>query len=130
MITISHIVRAAVRRAVALGRFFWILLQERLFRWSGMASIVPGGSRHSLHFAGKAVQFCRGTGIEIGSLHKRLPLVANVLYLDVQKTAELRELYKNDERVSHIGQVQLVAPGNRYPFIDDDAFDFVVRQCK
>lgn len=125
MITISHFYRAVTRRTAAFARFFLVLLGKRLLGGPGMALAFSRGSRHSLYFAGKAVQLCRGTGVEIGSLHKRLPLVANVLYLDVQKTSELRELYENDERVSRIEQVQLVAPGGRYPFIDDDAFDFV-----
>lgn len=81
--------------------------------------------KHPLHFAWKAVQLCRGTGIEIGSLHRRLPLMANVLYLDAHKTSKLRELYGEDQRVTEIGQVQLVASGGKYPFLDDGAFDFV-----
>lgn len=124
--TLSDIFRFGGRLAAAYARYGCVLLSERLFGGVGTRSRCSPVGRHSLYFAGKAVQMCRGTGVEIGSLHKRLPIVANVLYLDVRKTAGLRELYRNDERVSHIGQVHLVAPGSRYPFIDDNAFDFVV----
>ncbi|RLJ63665.1 methyltransferase domain-containing protein [Sulfurisoma sediminicola] len=126
MMTLSDIFRFAGRLAAAHVRYGRVLLSERLFGDAGTRSRRSPVGRHSLYFAGKAVQLCRGTGVEIGSLHKRLPLVASVLYLDVRKTTELREIYRNDERVSHIGQVHLVAPGSRYPFIDDNAFDFVV----
>lgn len=83
------------------------------------------GLRHPLHFAGKAVQLCRGTGLEVGSLHRRLPLAANVLYLDMCSMAQLRSQYSEDPRVDQIGRVHLVAKGGSYPFIDDNAFDFV-----
>jgi SAM-dependent methyltransferase len=126
MMTLSDILRFAGRLAAAYGRYGRVLLSERLLGGVGMRSRRSPVGKHSVYFAGKSVQLCRGTGVEIGSLHKRLPLVANVLYLDVRKTTELRDLYRNDDRVSQIGQVHLVAPGSRYPFIDDNAFDFLV----
>ena len=117
------------RLRVYAGVVGGLTIEHLLARWLQIIgtgrpmSARPG--RHSLYFAGKAVQLCRGTGIEVGSLHRRLPLMANVLYLDRQKTSMLRESYRADDRVDEIGQVQLVASGGRYPFIDDGAFDFV-----
>lgn len=81
---------------------------------------------HAREFCGKAIELCRGTGIEIGVLHKPMPLEANVIYLDFCKTSELKKAYANDPRVHSIRQVQLTWKGNTYPFIDDNAFDFVV----
>jgi SAM-dependent methyltransferase len=126
MMKLSDIFRFAVRLAAGYLRYGRVLLVESLFGGVGTRARNSPVGRHSLYFAGKAVMLCRGTGVEVGSLNKRLPLAANVLYLDVRKTTELRELYRNDGRVSHIGQVHLVAHGGRYPFIDDNAFDFVV----
>lgn len=92
---------------------------------AGMRKRIGSGLTHPIYFASKAVQLCRGTGIEIGSLHRRLPLAANVLYLDMCTTTQLRSQYAEDPRVDEIGQVHLVAKGGSYPFIDDNAFDFV-----
>lgn len=101
------------------------LLASMLQRLASNKTSSMRVKKHSLHYAWKAVQLCRGTGIEIGSLHRRLPLMANVLYLDAHKTSMLRELYGEDQRVTEIGQVQLIASGGKYPFLDDGAFDFV-----
>jgi len=93
--------------------------------------IQPGYGRkrraatHPLFLAGKAFALCRGTGIEIGALHRRLPLLANVFYLDLRATSALLDRYNKDRNVDHIGQVQLITTGSRYPFLDSDALDFV-----
>ncbi len=86
---------------------------------------ASGRSRHS-DFGRKAYELCKGKGLEIGALHNPFDLDADVVYLDQRKTAELRAGFKNHPRVRRIPQVQLVWKGDSYPFIDDNAFDFVV----
>lgn len=85
-------------------------------------------SFHSRHtpYGRTAHKLCRGRGLEIGALHRPFDLDAQVTYLDYDKTASLRQAYRNDERVGDIRQVQIVWKGNTYPFIDDNAFDFVI----
>ena len=100
-------------RAVKLGMLACVRLLQgfTVFRllgaWllkAGMGKRIGSGLTHPLYFASKAVQLCRGTGIEIGSLHRRLPLAANVLYLDMCTTTQLRSQYADDPRVDEIGQ--------------------------
>ncbi|EGJ49664.1 class I SAM-dependent methyltransferase [Desulfocurvibacter africanus] len=86
---------------------------------------VHGRSRHS-DFGRKAYELCKGKGLEIGALHNPFDLDAEVVYLDQRKTAELRAHFKKHPRVRRISQIQLVWKGDAYPFIDDNAFDFVV----
>lgn len=82
--------------------------------------------KHSKDFAGKAVELCKGLGIEIGALHRPMPLDAQVIYLDHYKTEELRRTYAGDPRVSAIRQVHVAWNDGRYPFFDDNAFNFVI----
>jgi SAM-dependent methyltransferase len=77
-------------------------------------------------FARAAYLMCRGRGLEIGALYKPFDLDAEVVYLDMQSTESLQQQYAKDPRVGTILQVQLVWKGNTYPFIDNDAFDFVI----
>ena len=49
-----------------------------------------------------------------------------MVYLDMQSTESLQQQYAKDPRVGTILQVQLVWKGNTYPFIDNNAFDFVI----
>lgn len=83
---------------------------------------------HSAAHAGRAIQLCRGIGLEIGALYKPLPLDACVIHLDRFSTKELKRSYANDKNVpnSQIRQVQVVWKNSYYPFFDDEAFDFVV----
>lgn len=82
--------------------------------------------QHSKSFAGMAIELCKGTGVEIGALHRSMPLDAQVIYLDHYKTEELRQAYAGDPRVSSIRQVQIAWKNGTYPFFDDNAFDFVI----
>lgn len=82
-------------------------------------------SRYSA-FGRKAHELCRGNGLEIGALHRPFDLDAHVTYLDYERTAQLKQAYRRDERVGDIRQVQLVSKDVEYPFLDDDAFDFVI----
>jgi SAM-dependent methyltransferase len=88
----------------------------------------PDPGTHSRHskYGRPAYRLCRGKGLEIGALHRPFDLDAHVTYLDYDKTANLRRDYRKDETVGHIPQVQLVWRGVVYPFIDDNAFDFVI----
>lgn len=85
-------------------------------------------SFHSRHtpYGRTAYKLCKGRGLEIGALHRPFDLDAHVTYLDYDKTASLQQAYRSDERVGDIRQVQIVWKGNTYPFIDDNAFDFVI----
>lgn len=112
---------ATIVSRISLGQVLAFVLQHLPGEKTSSARV----KKHPLHYAWKAVQLCRGTGIEVGSLHRRLPLMANVLYLDAHKTTSLLELYSKDQRVTEIGQVQLIASGGKYSFLDDGAFDFV-----
>lgn len=85
---------------------------------------AQGRGRHS-DFGRKAFELCRGKGLEIGALHNPFDLDAEVVYLDQRKTADLRAGFKGHPRVRSIPQIQLVWKGDTYPFIDDNAFDFV-----
>jgi SAM-dependent methyltransferase len=89
---------------------------------------VPRRVCHSRHsaFGRKAHELCRGTGVEIGALHKPFDLDANVIYLDREGTADLKKQYEGDPRVSDIIQVNIVCKDNTYPFFDTNAFDFVI----
>lgn len=116
------------RRIAAYFRVSQVWLAEHcgiLLIYPSHGHRIDKTKKHPIHFAGKAVSLCRGTGIEVGALHRRLPLVANVLYLDVRSTDGLLEQYQKDDRVTEINQIHLVANGGRYPFIDTGAFDFV-----
>ena len=66
-----------------------------------------------------------GFGLEIGALHKPFDLDATVIYLDCKSKEELLEQYKNDAKVSRIKHVHLKAPGDSFPFICSNIFDFV-----
>lgn len=93
-------------------------------------SVKPGrdASTHSRNtdFGRTAHALCKGKGLEIGALHRPFDLDAHVTYLDYDKTESLRHAYRNDPRVGEIRQVQLVWKGVAYPFLDDNAFDFVI----
>lgn len=86
----------------------------------------PGTHSRDTAFGRTAHKLCKGKGLEIGALHRPFDLDAHVIYLDYDKTASLRNSYKKDPRVGEIRQVQLVWKGVSYPFLDDNAFDFVI----
>ncbi len=90
-----------------------------------LSEIAEKHSRHS-EFARAAYLMCRGRGLEIGALYKPFDLDAEMVYLDMQSTESLQQQYAKDPRVGTILQVQLVWKANTYPFIDNDAFDFVI----
>lgn len=83
---------------------------------------------HSMTHAGRAPELCKGIGLEIGSLHKPLPLDACVIHVDRFSTEELKCNYAKDKNISidQIRQVQVAWKDGVYPFFDNNAFDFVV----
>lgn len=83
---------------------------------------------HSPSHAGKALDLCKGIGIEIGALHKPLPLDACVLHVDRFPTKSLAKSYRDDPNVpqDQIRQVHVAWNDGDYPFFDENAFDFVV----
>lgn len=86
---------------------------------------------HEMHsrdsaFGRNAFRICKGRGLEIGALHKPFDLDADVTYLDRESTSDLKRIYAKDRRVTSIRQVQIVWKETTYPFIDDNAYDFVI----
>lgn len=96
--------------------------------WSIPSERTSSNARHTRYseFGRTAFALCKGKGLEIGALHRPFDLDAQVTYLDYEPTKKLREDYRNDTRVGHIQQVQLVCKSSFYPFIDSEAFDFVI----
>jgi SAM-dependent methyltransferase len=89
------------------------------------AAVETSHSRNS-DLGRKAFELCKGKGLEIGALHQAFDLDAEVIYLDRDRTEDLRIQYKNDPRVNDIQQVQIVWHSSTYPFLDNNAFDFVI----
>lgn len=81
--------------------------------------------QHDREFCGKAIEYCQGMGVEIGALDKPLALEGDVIFLDRNSTSELRKIYARDPRGPFVIQVHIVWKESRYPFFDDNAFDFV-----
>lgn len=86
------------------------------------------GKFHSQEFSKIAKEFCKGNGIEIGGLHSRLNVNANVKSVDYLDTATLREKYKNDKNIEYkdIWPVDIVSQAWDLPTIEDCSLDFVM----
>lgn len=111
---------AGCGRSVVVERLSLSYLKPPSVQKSG-----PFHSRYSTH-GRQAYALCRGKGLEIGALHKPFDLDASVTYLDRYRTVELIAAYKDDPRVDSVVQVQIAWPSHKYPFLDDNAFDFVI----
>lgn len=107
------------------SRAFILELIDACWRENSLDVFITKKHEHKRDFAAKAIDYCKGTGIEIGALDKPLGLNANVIFLDRNSTQELKQFYADDPRAARIRQVQIVWKGNKYPFLDDSAFDFV-----
>lgn len=77
-------------------------------------------------FGKYAYRLCKGREVEIGALHKPFDLDADALYLDRYSTKELIKAYAGGNRVSETRPAQLVSGEDYYPFIGDEAFDFII----
>lgn len=104
------------------------ILENISFKYDIGGFVVNRPVSHSVGHAGKALELCKGIGIEIGALHMPLPLDACVIRVDRFSTNDLKRLYLKSEElsISQIRQVQVVSKDAYYPFFDDNAFDFVV----
>lgn len=74
-----------------------------------------------------ARRYLQGNGIEIGALHKPLPLppAANVQYVDRMPTAELRKHYP-ELRDWPLVEPHIVDDGEKLTTISDNSLDFVI----
>lgn len=83
---------------------------------------------HSIDFSKIAREFCKGSGIEIGGLHSRLNVSANIKSVDYLDTKTLKEKYKNDKNlnVNNIWPVDIVAQAWDLSMIEDCSLDFVM----
>jgi ubiquinone/menaquinone biosynthesis C-methylase UbiE len=86
------------------------------------------GKFHDLNFSKIARDFCKGTGIEIGGLHARLNVEADVKVLDYLSTEELKEKYKNDRNVNldDLWKVDIVSQAWDLSEIENNSLDFVM----
>jgi predicted SAM-dependent methyltransferase len=86
------------------------------------------GKFHDLGFSKIARDFCKGTGIEIGGLHARLNVDADVKVLDYLSTEELKEKYKNDSNIdlNDLWKVDIVSQAWDLSEIESNSLDFVM----
>ena len=85
------------------------------------------GRFHDSHYSSMAKKFCKGSGLEIGSLHSRLDIDANVRVVDFIDDKTLKENYKDDPNVNvdNIWPVDIVTNAWNLSSIDDNSVDFV-----
>jgi len=83
---------------------------------------------HDNAYSSMAKKFCRGSGLEIGCLHTRLNVDANVRIVDFQDTETLRKNYKDDPNVNidDIWPVDIVTNAWDLSKVSDNSVDFVM----
>jgi predicted SAM-dependent methyltransferase len=83
---------------------------------------------HDKTYSSMANKFCKGSGLEIGCLHTRLNVDANVRIVDFQDTETLRKNYKNDPNVNvdDIWPVDIVTNAWDLSKVSDNSVDFVM----
>ena len=86
------------------------------------------GKFHDDHHSSMAKEFCKGSGLEIGSLHSRLNVDANVKIVDFIDTETLKANYKDDPNVNveDIWPVDIVANAWDLSKVDSNSVDFVM----
>jgi ubiquinone/menaquinone biosynthesis C-methylase UbiE len=86
------------------------------------------GKFHSTDFSKIAREYCKGSGIEIGGLHSRLNVEADVKVLDYLDTESLKKKYKDDVNVNldDLWNVDIVSQAWIIPKVKDNSLDFVM----
>ena len=85
------------------------------------------GRFHDEYYSSMAKKFCKGSGLEIGSLHSRLNINADVKIVDFIDTETLKENYKTDPNINvdDIWPVDIVANAWSMPTVKNNSVDFV-----
>ena len=83
---------------------------------------------HDKTYSSMANKFCKGSGLEIGCLHTRLIVDANVRIVDFHDTETLRKNYKDDPNVNvdDIWPVDIVTNAWDLSKVSDNSVDFVM----
>jgi predicted SAM-dependent methyltransferase len=86
------------------------------------------GKFHDRHYSDMARQFCKGSGLEIGSLHSRLDVDAEVRIVDFIDTETLKDNYKDDLNVNveDIWPVDIVTNAWDLSKVKSNSVDFVM----
>lgn len=86
------------------------------------------GKFHDKHYSSMAKEFCKGSGLEIGSLHSRLDVDANVRIVDFIDTETLKANYKDDPNVNveDIWPVDIVTNAWDLSKVESNSVDFVM----
>jgi SAM-dependent methyltransferase len=87
---------------------------------------LRSGGRRLRRFV--AAQFCSGAGIEIGALHRPMPVPAGVTvrYVDALSTEELRHVWSEEVTGHELAPVDIITDATTLNGVTDASTDFVI----
>lgn len=88
----------------------------------------PFGSGRRFFRRFVAAQFCSGDGLEIGALHRPMPLPpgVRVRYVDSLSTADLQTVWRQEVEGHRLANVDIVTDATTLSAVADESMDFVV----